>query len=96
MLNQEFKKKCLQAFQYSQYLNDIINGCTNNNLDQLRNLFDLATDELQKEINQTIGPGEESIHNARVHQLKSMFTCLNELYDIYEVRDVTESELLRS
>lgn len=94
MINEEFKKKCLQAFQYSSYLDRIILYLNNNSINDLRIVFDNATDELQREINQKIGTGEESIHNARVHQLTNMFVCLNELYDLIDINDITNKPRL--
>ena len=96
-MEKQFKEKCIEAFQYSDKLDQIINELNNNNTDKLRHLFDITTDDLQKEINQTIGTGEESIHNARVQQLKLMFECFNELYNIIEINEQhLIPELLRS
>jgi len=95
-MENEFKEKCLKAFQYSFYLDKIIENLNTNHLNNLRHYFDLATDELQKEINQPIGKGEESIHNVRVQQLKDMFLCFNELYKIIEIEDGKTIGLLQS
>lgn len=97
MITEEFKLKCLQAFQYASNIGGIIDALTKTNLNNLRLNFDFATDELQMQINQPIGIGEESIHNARVTQLKNMFDCFNELYELIEKEDVTrETGLLQT
>jgi hypothetical protein len=66
-----------------------------NHSDNLRSHMDAAIDDLQHEINQTIGEGEHAIHNARVAQLKAMYTCWYELFNLLDTID-TEHELLSS
>lgn len=90
----KFKDKCLKAFQHSSYLDKIILYLNNNSLNNLRIVIDNATDELQAQINQPIGTGEESIHNARVSQLKQMFECFDELYGIIETNDISAGKEL--
>lgn len=60
----------------------------------VRSYMDSAIDDLQQEINQPIGEDEHMIHNARVTQLKAMYTAWYELFEILETQE-TSYELLR-
>lgn len=84
VFQQEYIKTCFQAFQYSPFINKIIENLENGNSANVRSYMDVAIDELQEEINQPIGQGEEAIHNARVHQLRSMYTCWYKLFALLE------------
>jgi nucleoside-specific outer membrane channel protein Tsx len=90
----DYKKKCFQAYQYSPYINKIMEHLELGDSASLRSYLDGSIDDLQIEINQPIGEGEASIHNARVHQLKLMYFCWHELFKILDEQDVTEYELL--
>jgi len=57
--------------------------------------MDAAIDDLQEEINQPIGDGEHLIHNARITQLRQMYTAWYELFELIETQD-TNYELLRN
>ncbi len=80
----EFTSKCYHAFQYSTNIRYILEKLEKNDDVNLRSLLDEAIDELQREINQVIGDGEESIHNVRVKTLVSRQECWTELLDLIE------------
>tara|TARA_R110000868_G_scaffold28617_4_gene107116 strand:+ start:13149 stop:13463 length:315 start_codon:yes stop_codon:yes gene_type:complete len=94
----DYKKKCYEAFKYSPYINKIMENLESGHSPSLRSYIDGSIDDLQAEINQVIGEGEFSIHNARVNQLKFMYSCWHELFRIIEEQDVTDTdyELLQS
>lgn len=92
----EYVNKCFQAFQYSPFINQLVKNLEENNSPNVRSYMDVSIDDLQEQINQPIGQGEEEIHNARVHQLKSMYTCWYELFRLLEEDDEGERRLLPS
>ena len=83
----EYKKQCYEAFKYSPFVNNIMESLesgASNYFANLRTYMDAAIDDLQNEINQCIGQGEEPIHNARVTQLTLMFAAWQELFNIID------------
>jgi hypothetical protein len=91
IFHEEYKKECYEAFRYSLYVNMIMDNLNRNNSANVRSYMDAAIDDLQEEINQVIGEGEHTIHNARVTQLKAMYTAW---YKLFELTDILEHELL--
>ena len=85
--SQKFKKNCIQAFQHSPVFDRIIDNLEKNEFDHLRNNIDYSIDDLQDQINQPIGEGESSIHNARIHQLTLMYNCWYKLLEEPEIED---------
>lgn len=85
--NQEFKKNCIQAFQHSPVFDRIIDNLEKNEFDYLRNNIDYSIDDLQDQINQPIGEGESSIHNARINQLTLMYKCWYKLLEEPDIED---------
>lgn len=90
----EFKTQCYDAYRYCPFVNNIIKALDENNSANLRSYMDAAIDDLQHEINQPIGQGEESIHNARVTQLRAMYACWYKLFEILETVEIETHELL--
>ena len=88
----EYKAECFEAFQYSPYVNKVMESLEIGNSANLRSYMDASIDDLQHEINQVIGEGEHSIHNSRVRQLKMMYSCWYKLFNLLEEADY---ELLR-
>jgi hypothetical protein len=89
--NEEYIKECYEAFKYSLYVNMIMDNLNKNSSANVRSYMDAAIDDLQEEINQVIGEEEHTIHNARVIQLKAMYTVW---YKLFELTDTIEYELL--
>lgn len=96
IFTKEYIKQCFQAFQYSSFINKIVENLESGNSANVRSYMDVSIDELQEQINQPIGKDEETIHNARVHQLKSMYNCWYELFKLLEEDDEGERKLLSS
>lgn len=94
----DYKKRCYDAFRYSPYINKVMENLEAGHSPNVRSYMDGSIDDLQAEINQFIGDGEHSVHNARVNQLKLMYSCWHELFRIIEEQDVTDTdyELLQS
>lgn len=94
----DYKKRCYDAFKYSPYINNIMENLETGYSPNVRSYMDGSIDDLQAEINQFIGEGEHLIHNARITQLKLMYSCWHELFKIIEEQDVadTDYELLSS
>jgi type II secretory pathway predicted ATPase ExeA len=93
---QNYIKECFQAFQYSTFINKIVENLETNQSANVRSYMDVAIDELQEQINQPIGSGEETIHNARVSQLNSMYKCWYKLFALLEEEDEPRTEILRA
>lgn len=91
--SEEYKQECYEAFRYSTFINLIMDNLNKGNSANLRSYMDAAIDDLQEEINQVIGEGEHTIHNARVTQLKAMYSAWYKLFELIEIEDV-EYELL--
>jgi len=89
-----YKTKCYDAFRYCPFINNVMQALNEGNSANLRSYMDASIDDLQNEINQPIGSGEESIHNARVKQLRSMYACWYELFELLEADSYQNYELL--
>lgn len=95
VFNTDYKKKCYDAFRFSPFVEQVMLNLDTGHSDNLRSYIDAAIDDLQHEINQNIGEGEHAIHNARVAQLKYMYACWYELFNLLDTVD-TDHELLSS
>lgn len=92
---QDYIKRCYEAYQYSSFINPLMQNLEKGNSANVRSYMDASIDDLQGEINQIIGEGESSIHNARIKQLKIMYTSWYELLTILDLNDTSNYEIFR-
>ncbi len=91
---EDYKVQCYNAFRYSPFIEKLMESLHVGSSANVRSYMDAAIDDLQEEINQPIGDGEHLIHNARITQLRQMYTAWYELFELIETQD-TNYELLR-
>lgn len=100
IFKQEYKNQCFNAYRYCPFIDMIMANLDAGKEANVRSFMDAAIDDLQQEINQPIGEGEHAIHNARVLQLRAMYICWYELFEIldttYELLPDRSSEQLSS
>ncbi len=79
-----YKAECYLAFQFDSGINELIDYLDLNLSTNARIYMEESIDNLIKEILQEIGPGEESIHNARVDYYNKRQECYSKLIQIIE------------